>query len=198
MKIFVKKINGLVLPTQATDKDACHDIVATTEGKIVGEYIERPLDGLKCWKRVAYIEYGTNLFIAPETEIKRNVIAELGNKRSLLWKTTEIDYHTLLHPRSSISKMNLVLANSIGLVDHGYRGEVLVRFKYIFQPEDFVVLAEVGAQRVYGRVNPDYIYNQGEKIVQIKASPNIPIQWEIVDDLSQTERGEGGFGSTGK
>jgi dUTPase len=191
MKIFVKK-TGAVLPSQATPDDAGYDIIATTEGKIVGQSIERPFDGMKVWSRVAFIEYGTNLFIAPEDISYTDDL--VGS--SLLPKTFTTKFHTLLHPRSSISKYNLVLANSIGLVDNGYRGQILVRFKYIFQPEDLVIVPEAGVQRVYGIVRPENIYNQGDKIVQIKASKNVPIEWEFIDDLSQTVRADGGFGSS--
>ena len=196
MKIFVKK-NGVVLPTQATPDDAGYDIIATTEGKITGQFIERPFDGMKVWSRVAFIEYGTNLFIAPEdAQYENHEFVTDGGAEVATISTQK--FHTLLHPRSSISKYNLVLANSVGLVDNGYRNQILVRFKYIFQPEDLVIVPEAGVNKVYGMVRPEYIYNKGEKIVQIKASPNIPIEWVEVENLNETERGLGGFGSTGK
>ena len=77
-------------------------------------------------------------------------------------------YHTELFPRSSISKYNLVLANSVATIDRGYRNEILLRYKYIFQPEDMIVVQE-DILRVYGRVNNENIYQKGDKIAQIKA-----------------------------
>lgn len=202
MKIFVKDIKGLVLPKQANDDtahpDAGYDVVATTEGQIVGEFIERPLDHAKVYRKIAYIEYGTNLYISPQ-DSKQIKDADFIEGCDVFRPPTEVvtKYHTLLHPRSSISKQNLVLANSVGIIDNGYRNQIMVRFKYIFQPEDLVIVPEANVSRIYGLVNQDLIYKQGERICQIKASPNIPIEFEVVKDLNATERGLGGFGSTG-
>ena len=104
MKIYVKKVDGITLPKQGSTVAAGYDIVATSDPKIVGEKTDENV-----WDRVDYIEYETNLFIAPQA----------------------VTFHTLIHPRSSVSKYNLVLANSIGLVDNDYRGMVICRFKYI-------------------------------------------------------------------
>jgi dUTPase len=202
MKLFVKNIAGLQLPTQATPKDAAFDIIATTPPVIVGDKASHPIGRMDIWKRVQYIEYGTNLYIAPQVEAVQfietfNVDAS-GAFCGVVWKDIGVDYHTQLFPRSSISKLNLVLANSVGTIDNGYRGQICVRFKYIFQPEDFIVVQEMGGTKIYGIVNTDVCYKEGEKIIQIKASPNIPIEFEKVDDLSVSVRGQGGFGSTGK
>lgn len=185
MKIFVKKIDGVELPTQGNMDDAAYDIVATSEPNIVGVKFERPLDGINAWQKIDYIEYKTNLFISPQSELK------VKSNGTVLKK-----FHTLLLPRSSISKKNLVLANSVGLVDNGYRGEICFRFKYIFQPEDFVILPEHGRNRIYALLNPDNIYKMGDRIGQMKAQPNVPIQFIFSESLDQTARGEGGFGST--
>jgi len=88
-------------------------------------------------------------------------------------------YVGLLFPRSSISKYHLCLANSVGVVDSGYRGEIMARFKRT--------------------TNTAYetIYNVGDKVVQLIILPYPKIQLELVDDLTRTDRGAGGFGSTG-
>jgi dUTP pyrophosphatase len=113
---------------------------------------------------IDYIEYDTGLVIEPE-----------------------IGYHTFAMPRSSISKTNLVLANSVGLIDNGYRGTIKLRFKYILQ---FADIAK-------GMINFSKIYKKGDKIGQLvfakTISPSI-IESEVT---SETNRGEGGFGSTG-
>lgn len=93
-----------------------------------------------------------------------------------------IGYHCELFPRSSISKMDLVLANSIGLVDNGYRGEIRFRFKV------------VGARSVVGSV----FYKKGDKIGQIVVRKTENLAVEEVETLSDTQRGAGGFGSSGK
>lgn len=169
MKIYVKKIESLTLPKRASDLAAGYDVVATSDPKIVGEQ-----DG-SVWKRVDYIEYETNLYIAPEA----------------------MTFHTLIHPRSSVSKYNLVLANSIGLVDNDYRGMVICRFKYIWQPEDFTSNTH-GIMFNGGKVNESKIYKKGDTIAQLVFEPTVQAEWVLVDDLNQTKRGEGGFGSTDK
>jgi len=196
MKLFIKDV-GVKLPTQANEDDAGYDIVATSGPTIVGDIFERPVDRYKLWKRVAYIEYGTNLFVAPEDEESldwTHVTDGGGEQPAVLWT---MKFHLLMHPRSSVSKVNLVLANSIGLIDHGYRNQISARFKYIFQPEDLVTVQELGATRIYGNVNDEHIYHTGDKIAQIKASPNIPMQFELVKELPTSQRGMGGFGSSG-
>jgi len=82
----------------------------------------------------------------------------------------------LLFPRSSISNKGLILSNSVGVIDSGYRGEVSMRFKYIKDTET---------------------YNIGERIGQLVIVPVPEIQFEEVTELSETERGTGGYGSTG-
>lgn len=103
-----------------------------------------------------YIEYGTGLAI-------------------------EIPYGfaAFIFPRSSISNYSLILANSVGLVDSGYKGELKVRFK------------KIG--------DKDKIYEIGNKVAQLVLMPiAIANSIEVVDELSATDRGTGGFGHSGK
>ena len=103
-----------------------------------------------------YIEYGTGLAI-------------------------EIPYGfaAFIFPRSSISNYSLILANSVGLVDPGYKGELKVRFK------------KIG--------NKDKIYELGDKVAQLVLMPiTIATSIEVVEELTPTNRGIGGFGHTGK
>lgn len=85
----------------------------------------------------------------------------------------------LLFPRSSISKKELYLSNAVGVVDSGYRGEVTFRFR---------------------RHSPTWdttLYEVGEKIGQLVIMPYPQIELEEVKELSETERGDKGYGSTG-
>ena len=82
-----------------------------------------------------------------------------------------------LMPRSSISKTPLRLCNSIGLIDAGYRGEIIAAVDNI-KHEDFTI-------------------NSGQRLFQIVAMDGSPLSFELVDELSATGRGAGGFGSTG-
>jgi dUTP pyrophosphatase len=89
-------------------------------------------------------------------------------------------YVGLLFPRSSISKYHLCLANSVGVIDSGYRGEIMARFKKTSDSAH------------------ETLYNVGDKVVQLIILPYPSIELEEVDSLTQTERGSGGFGSSGK
>ena len=83
-----------------------------------------------------------------------------------------------LFPRSSISKTPLRMSNSVGLIDGGYRGEIMASCDNI---KDF-----------------SFTVKKGERLFQIVAFDSSPISYALTDDLSSTERGDGGFGSTGK
>ena len=85
----------------------------------------------------------------------------------------------LVFPRSSIRKYELALSNSVGVIDSGYRGELQATFK---KTNGLDSLA----------------YKVGDRIAQIMIIPYPPIEFDEVAELSDTERGEGGFGSTGK
>lgn len=86
------------------------------------------------------------------------------------------NYVLLVFPRSSISNTDLIMANSVGVLDSGYRGELKLRFRKIG-------LAD---------------YQIGDRIGQIMVLPFPTIEFEEVTELSDTNRGAGGFGSTGK
>ena len=88
----------------------------------------------------------------------------------------------LIFPRSSIRKTNLQLSNSVGVVDSGYRGEIQATFNKIQGIDD---------------VERDS-YKIGDRICQITIIPHPPIEFKEVEELNNTERGVGGFGSTGK
>lgn len=88
----------------------------------------------------------------------------------------------LIFPRSSIRKTNLQLSNSVGVIDSGYRGEIQATFNKI--------------QGVTEYVRERYLV--GDRIAQIIILPYPEVEFEEVDELNNTERGEGGFGSTGK
>ena len=83
----------------------------------------------------------------------------------------------LLFPRSSVSKTCMSLANSVGVIDSGYRGEVMLKF------------------RQTGDANP--IYTTGDRVGQLMIIPYPKMEFIEVEELSITDRGEGGFGSTG-
>ena len=82
-----------------------------------------------------------------------------------------------LRPRSSIYKTGMVLSNSVGTVDDLYRGEVSAIFYHVF--------TDMPRYRI------------GDRIGQIKLGFTLPIEFEEADELGETARGDGGYGSTG-
>lgn len=89
-------------------------------------------------------------------------------------------YVGLVFPRSSNRKTNAYMCNHVGVIDAGYRGEIMVSFK-----------------------NRDEItegapYEIKDRVAQMMIIPFPKCEFTIVDELSETERGEGGHGSTGK
>ena len=100
--------------------------------------------------------------------------------------------HTEIWPRSNISKYDLVLANSVGLIDNGYRGELLVRFKPVLR---FAFDSKTNTTYAVLPV-PIEKYKKGDKIAQLVISQTIGADLVESNDLASSLRGEGGFGST--
>ena len=94
-------------------------------------------------------------------------------------------YLGLIFPRSSLSKMNLAMTNCVGVIDSGYRGEIMLKFKNLENPKE---------PHLY---TSGKIYEPFERIGQLVILPYPKIEFELVGELDNTERGEGGFGSTG-
>jgi dUTP pyrophosphatase len=87
--------------------------------------------------------------------------------------------HFWMPPRSSISKTGLILLNSIGVIDKGYRGELMAF--------------------LWNSTGAPVTVKKGDRLVQIVAPDMTTIHnVVVVDKLDATERGEGGFGSTGR
>ena len=99
-------------------------------------------------------------------------------------------YVGLLLPRSSNTKKDLVLGNSVGVIDSGYRGELVFKFKAL----DTKYLED--GRLTYTKKDFMTSYNVGERIGQIIIMPYPQIEFNLVDELSTTDRGVGGFGST--
>ena len=87
-------------------------------------------------------------------------------------------YVGLIFPRSSISKTDHYLRNSVGVVDSGYRGEIKIRM----------------STPLLGGVE----YKEGDRVAQLIIMKLPWVNLQEVEELSDTDRGEGGFGSTGK
>ena len=130
---------------------------------------------------------GLDLFVPEDIEVKcgETVFVDLQIKCELLDKENKnISYY--LYPRSSISKTPLILANSVGIIDAGYRGNIKAAVKYIPSFDDI---------RYNDR--PTYTIKKGTRLFQL-CSPDLKeLKFKLTNTLSETSRGEGGFGSTG-
>ena len=168
MEVKFKKLSDkAVMPSKAHPTDAGFDMVAA-EVKVTEDYVS----------------YKTNIAL----EIPEGYVG-------------------LLFPRSSNSKKDLLLANSVGVVDSHYRGDVEFRFKRILMPvmQDVMIAPPTGdiltdarnTRKVPGLAyRDDRIYKEGDKVGQLVIMPIPEIILIETDELTETDRGEGGFGST--
>lgn len=106
-----------------------------------------------------------------------------------------------IHPRSSLSKTHLRLANSTGIIDAGYRGHIMAMFDVVNIDKDDDTVDKTKYTDEYGDALCDCIGEPMDRYVQICAPGLVPIFIEVVNTLEElgekTERGTGGFGSTG-
>ncbi len=88
-------------------------------------------------------------------------------------------YAAMILPRSGLGhKHGIVLGNLVGLLDADYQGEIKIS--------------------CWNRGNENFVVKPGERIAQMVIVPIVQAQWQVVDDFVVSERGEGGFGHTGR
>ena len=153
--------------------------------KIINESVRRYYDTSKGWSHVRKLkpegykgDAGFDLYFPEQILIcaYETALIPLGIAGEMTDEYVPISYYVT--PRSSIYKTPLRMSNSIGVMDSGYRGEYMV-------PVD-------------NNSEEDYMIKPGERLFQVIHPLLIPFTTKIVDRLSKSERGEGGFGSTGK
>ena len=89
-----------------------------------------------------------------------------------------VGYEAQIRPRSGLAlKYGIGLANMLGTVDADFRGEI------------GVILINLGQE--------DFVVNDGERIAQMVIAKHETAEWDVVEELDETERGEGGYGHTG-
>ena len=110
------------------------------------------------------------------TEIKENNFRQISYGFGIAVEIP-FGYVGLVFPRSSVKNQDLLLSNCVGVIDSGYRGEIQSTFRKTDPSEKF--------------------YNVGERGAQIIILPYPQVFMVESDELSDTERGTGGFGSTG-
>lgn len=92
----------------------------------------------------------------------------------------DVGIAAMILPRSGLGSKGIVLANTVGLIDSDYQGEIIVALKNTNRVESFIV-------------------NDGDRIAQMIFVPILhPLMTEVTEFSTVTQRGEGGFGSTGK
>lgn len=174
MILKVKKLHEYaVIPSKAHASDAGFDLTVIDDGRQV--YEVDPKTGVAH----RFIEYRTGLAM----EIPAGHVG-------------------LIFPRSSITKKNFMLKNSVGVIDAGYRGEVMFRFA-VDSEEIYQVYSNEAVQQgltdetIHTRPG---MYSKGDRAGQLIIMPIPRIEIEDIgeQDFAQTDRGVGGFGSTGK
>ena len=172
MQLKVKKISErAVLPSKKNDEDACFDLSILIDN-------DNPPMKVDCG------EFTSLADICKFTDhIGRNCVSISPNE-SVVFHTglkfeTERGYNMKVHVRSSTGiKKNLILSNATGVVDTAtYRGEVLVGLTNIGDKE--VEVCDL------------------ERVAQFEIVKTLDVELVETEALSETERGEGGFGSTG-
>lgn len=204
--------NNISLPKRLGD--AGYDVRAA-ELKIKGTKINGDtgefsynLDDL--WSKIDYIEYNTKVCLEVQ-DLCWDHGEYVSSTEEALEKdrfSASVDYYFDAVPCSRNRKYNLLLANSEGTIDALYRGEILISYKYVIQPEDLVIVDN----KIYTKITN--IYNVGDVVGQLKMRKNESLITEfdhekesdnieyipviIADKLTPSERGVGGHGSTEK
>lgn len=130
------------------------------------------------------------------TAISRNIVDDYVEYGTGISMEIPEGYVGLLFPRSSNSKKDLLLANSVGVIDSGYRGEIKFRFKELPKYQISCKKGLFGIKTIALTRSRSKIYEIGDKIGQLMIIPYPKVKLIEVKSLSNTDRGEGGFGST--
>ena len=170
MKVNVKRTNkNAKIPYKTHNEDFCYDCVAISEEEVAPNV----------WK------YGLGLAfqIERDVEILSSSISINGGKESLCNRVLDFSRSPIqlsidARPRSSVWKTGMVLSNCEGTIDEGFNAEVSAVFYHLFphMPR----------------------YKVGDRVCQIKLGFTLPMEFVEVDELNETSRGSGGYGSTGK
>lgn len=129
------------------------------------------LDSNIVWSLISFIEYDTGVCVSPN-----------------------LGYYSTVQPNSRCTKMNLVLGNSRGIIDNGYRDSIRLRYKYIYQPQDLVSVMNYTSKFV--SIDSSKVFGVGDVCGQLTFHKMIIPDICDVESLSETDRGLGGFGST--
>ena len=145
-------------------------------------YTEAKIKSLGGSSKKIHLDSGVDLYCPDHVLVKpkETKFIDLGIKCSATSSITGMNNPTAyyLYPRSSLSKTPLRLANSVGIIDSGYRGHIIAAVDNISDTE--------------------FLIKKGTRLFQICA-PNLGfVYFNVVSELDKTVRGDGSFGSTGK
>ena len=170
MKVKIKKLhNNACIPSKTYPNDFCYDCVAISEEEIAPNV----------WK------YGLGLAFQIERDLETISTSHSMHGRVMKDFNLQLDFSRSpinlsldARPRSSIWKTGMILSNCQGTVDENYIGEVSAVFYHVMpnMPR----------------------YKVGDRVCQIKLGMALPLEFVEVTSLDATDRGHGGYGSTGK
>jgi len=140
--------------------------------------------------RVNYVtDSGVDLFVPQDIQVASGDTVFVSHQitcRMLDENGHQVGYY--LYPRSSIAKTPLILANSVGIIDANYRGNIIAALRYIPRYQD-----------LKSDTQPVYTIEKGSRLVQICGPTLEPIRVKLVETMdTNTDRASGGFGSTNK
>jgi|TARA_B110000967_G_C18866629_1_gene553066 dUTP pyrophosphatase len=164
--------------------------IAILDESLIGLYDNKIETHNESFKNNKYHDSGFDLFVPEDVSFDNAVdskFIDMKIKAEMVYCNMTSNKLTptafTLHPRSSISKTPLMLANNTGIIDSGYRGNLIGAFRALKLND-----------------NSAYTVNKHTRLIQICHSSLCPLYVVIVseNELSDTARGSGGFGSTGK
>jgi dUTP pyrophosphatase len=158
---------------------------------------------------------GLDLYILEDVKIHlgETKFIDLGIQCEMVETLPDNTYQNVsyyMYPRSSFSKYPFILGNHTGIIDAGYRGNLIAAIKYLPHIGEINALIEISfLAGLKNKINvtdsihemndnlPCYTIPAGTRLLQICSRHLDPFKFKLVDSLSETSRGSGGFGSTG-
>lgn len=166
-----------IFPFKTHIEDFCYDVVATSCEEVAPNIYKYGLGvAFQIERRTEKICCGKAI-MGVDFEGKRTVM-DVEKDTFVNFQYSDLNLSLDFRPRSSVWKTGMMLSNATGTIDETYIGEVSAVFYHIFPDMD--------------------IYKVGDRIGQIKIGATLPINFVEVDELDDTARGDGGYGSTGR
>ena len=170
---FINELNGVLNKINLDIKQETQQSVISNNSLVVKVKKLHPDAVIPSYSKIG--DAGMDLTI---TTIKENTTFDVSYGFGIAMEIPK-GYVGLVFPRSSVRNQDLILSNCVGVIDSGYRGEIQATFKKTNGLDSLK-------------------YNVGERGAQIMILPYPQVFMTEVTELSESERGQGGFGSTGK